>query len=148
MTLTETLKQQHAEVLRQVDVIQAGIEKADRDLIRSELEKLGTALVAHLMLEDRQLYPELERLATENGAEHLAVVARQFASNMSRISAALLAFLAKYEKPFTDIAVFKRDWSSVLAALSGRILSEETTLYPLYEKAVGAAQKKVQAKLA
>jgi iron-sulfur cluster repair protein YtfE (RIC family) len=148
MPLTETLKQQHAEVLRQVDIIQAGIEKADRGLIRSELEKLGTALVAHLMLEDRQLYPEIERLATESGSEHLAVVARQFASNMGRISAALLAFLAKYEKPFTDLDAFKRDWSSVLSALEGRIMSEETTLYPLYEKAVRAAERRAQAKLA
>lgn len=146
MTLTETLKQQHAEVLRQVDVIQDAIQKADSQLIQRELKKLGTALVAHLSLEDHQLYPELERLATESGAENLAVVARQFSTNMSRISAALLAFLAKYEKPFTDVAAFKRDWSAVLAALSARIASEEVTLYPLYEKAVRSAQKREEAK--
>ncbi len=34
--------------------------------------------------------------------------------------------------------MFKQDWVRVLSALSGRIASEEGTLYPLYEKALAA----------
>ncbi len=147
MALTETLRQQHSAILLHVSVIQSASERGNRVQLQQELEKLGRALVAHLTTEDTHLYPEFERLAVENGSENLAVVARQFANSMSRITAALLAFLSKYEKSISNLAVFRQDWSHVAAALSSRISTEEGRLYSLYERALLESQNREAAQV-
>lgn len=76
MTLTETLKLQHAEVLKLVNGIQEGLEKEDPVVVHRELERLRDALVAHLALEDSRLYPELEQLARDSGSPNVVDVAR------------------------------------------------------------------------
>lgn len=141
MTLTETLKQQHLAVVELVKLIQGAVERDDRALIETDLKQLKTALLAHLALEDAELYPGLERLGVESGSVNLTLVARQFASNMSRITEALLSFLDKYDGPILDLVGFKQDWSKIVSVLSARIASEEASLYPLYEKALKAARR-------
>ena len=136
MTITDTLREQHKVVLLIVNEIQAAIIAADAPRIQQELKQLQKVLSAHLALEDAELYPGLHRMAVDAGSQNLAVVARQFASNMSRITDALLAFLRKYDRPIVDLAAFRSDWAHIVSALSGRIASEEGTLYPLYEKAL------------
>ena len=124
-----------------IKLIQGAIEREERAQIETELKKLKTVLLAHLALEDAELYPGLERLGVESGSVNLTLVARQFASNMSRSSEALLSFLRKYDKPIVDLDSFRQDWAKIHSVLSGRIASEEASLYPLYEKALKAAAR-------
>jgi hypothetical protein len=140
MTLIATLRAQHAAVLTLVQDIEACIEKGDTKQLHVQLKALGGALTAHLALEDAQLYPGLEKLAATKGSENLRTVASQFSINMGRISQSLLSFLRKYDAAVTDLTSFRRDWSQVKAALASRISAEETSLYPLFEKATKAAE--------
>ena len=136
MPITDALREQHKVVLLIVNEIQSAIAASDRPRIQLELKQLERVLSRHLAMEDAELYPGLERMAVENGSDHLAVVARQFSTNMCRITESLLAFLRKNDRPIADLALFSREWTHNLSALSGRIASEESTLYPLYEKAL------------
>ncbi len=99
------------------------------------LDRLKTALLAHLQLEDTELYPGLQRLGKATGQPSLQTTADLFASNMKRITDAVTGFLGRYEGKNFDVIAFNRDWKSIVEVLGSRIQSEETTLFPMYEKA-------------
>lgn len=135
--LVERLHAQH----RAIGEIAADISRylATGDVVAASaaLRHLRTAVVAHLELEDAQLYPALEKAARETNAPVPARVALTYVKNMEGVSAALRAFFDHYaaKDGEEDVALdeLRRDWDLVARMLLDRIESEEAQLYPLYE---------------
>lgn len=130
-TLIETLHVQHAEIRRLAARADAAANSNDKPALCAALDQLGTALLAHLALEDGRLYPALTEAAEKTQEEVPARIARTYERNMETISIALKAFLEKYSRDFT-MDRFRSDWLLVSQLLYDRMASEETTLYPLY----------------
>jgi hypothetical protein len=133
--LIATLKQQHQELVRLVGEMNAVLERGDEAAVFALLSSLSQVLRAHLTLEDREIYPALVRAAEASGDAKMLDTARLFADNMQRITESLKDFLARHETSF-HLERFRTGWSTLSGVLAKRIESEETTLYPLYEKRV------------
>lgn len=133
--LIATLKQQHQELLRLVGQMNAVLERGDEAAVFAVLSSLSQVLRAHLALEDQEIYPALVRAAEASGDAKMLETARLFADNMQRITDSLKEFLARHETSF-HLERFRTGWSTLSGVLAKRIESEETTLYPLYEKRV------------
>jgi hypothetical protein len=132
-----TLRKQHGEILEIVRAITAAVAGGSCPEVRTHVDRLRAALLAHLALEDSQLYPELTKAGEESGQALSARIAKTYERNMETISVALKAFLEQYAADF-ELADFSRDWQLVSQMLSDRIASEEATLYPLYESWIGS----------
>jgi AraC-like DNA-binding protein len=132
-SLVDTLKTQHAAVQKMATEISQLVERTDIGAISAKLTSLKTALLGHLDLEDKKLYPALIKAAQKKDPA-AAETARMFATNMVGISRVLIEFLGKYEGKKFSADAFAQDWQGILGALAARINSEEATLYPLYEK--------------
>jgi len=134
-SLVQTLKAQHEAVQELTVELDEALERGDAAEATALLGKLKTALLAHLELEDQQLYPGLLQLAEAQRQDHLAQVAKMYAANMAFITGGVKRFLAQHER-VTDTAAFRGEWRGILKVLQQRIHSEECTLYPLFERAV------------
>lgn len=132
--LIQTLKAQHNAVGAMVEKINASVSAKDKAEIQSHLHNMAKALLAHLELEDRELYPGFREAASAKQEKSLLTTANMFSTNMGKITDALKAFLQKYDGKQFDIGAFERDWRSITSVLKNRIESEEGSLYPLYEK--------------
>lgn len=131
--LVETLRTQHRAILEVAARVDDAIAKRDGGAARRHLDELTTALMAHLELEDRSLYPEMVRLAEAQGAPARAATAQIFASNMARISKAVEDFFGRHPASRDlDLVRLEADWRFVRKLLADRISSEETALYPLF----------------
>lgn len=140
-SLVQTLKAQHQAVQQMTVELDEALELGDAAVATALLEKLKAALLSHLELEDRELYPGLLQLAEAQRQDHLAKVAKMFSSNMAFITGGVKRFLAQHER-VTDTAAFRDEWRGILKVLQQRIHSEECTLYPLFEHAVSASVPK------
>lgn len=132
--LVETLKTQHRELERRMRTLDERTEAADAEGARAALGALSECLMAHLALEDRQLYPGLTAVGEEALGAGRKALAESFAANMRRISDGLVSFLQSSER--ADAATLSREWRRIRSILESRIESEERVLYPLYERAV------------
>lgn len=130
--LIETLHIQHEEITRIVDRITGAANRGDLAALAAGVDALAVAVLAHLAVEDAQLYPALTRAAEQTQLEVPTKIARTYEHNMQTITVALKAFIEKYSRPFT-LEDFRRDWVLASQLLTDRILSEEATLYPLYK---------------
>ena len=133
--LIATLKQQHQELVRLVGEMNAVLERGDEGAVFAVLASLSQVLRAHLALEDREIYPALVKAAEASGDAKMLETAKLFADNMQRITESLKDFLARHETSF-HLDRFRTGWSTLSGVLAKRIESEETTLYPLYERRV------------
>lgn len=133
--LTQRLRAEHQTLLEIVGTLDRHLKAADLQNVNQALSELKAAMLAHLTVEDAELYPGLITLADRVGDEAMAKTARAFQDNMSRISAGLVTFLNRYEGKRFDIVAFTTDWRSIVEVLSARIGSEEKVLYPMFDKA-------------
>ncbi len=134
--LIATLRQQHQELVRLVEQMNAVLERGEEGAVCKVLSSLSQALRTHLALEDREVYPGLIRAAEASGDAKMLETARLFASNMQRITDSLQDFLSRHQAEF-HLERFRTGWNTLSGVLAKRIESEETTLYPLYEQRVG-----------
>lgn len=139
MDLIATLKAQHGEVQKLMESFEQSLSKNEGAKAKELITTIGGALVGHLALEDRELYPALVKLAEQKNDQHLAMVARTFMENMSRISGALIGFIDRHSNPNVGIDRLKAEWPAIRQTLGERIMSEESTLYPLYTRALKRA---------
>jgi len=127
--LVSKLKNEHALLVQTLaDVQKLGIGTAEG---KAKLMAAKTALLAHLNLEDSQLYPTLRRAAEADGA--LKTTLDIFARDMDGISKAALGFFDKYANGGSGTE-FGKDYGLLHAALAQRIRKEENTLYPEYDR--------------
>lgn len=127
--LVERLKKEHAlivDVLNKVKEI--GISSKEG---QDKLLSVRTVLLAHLKVEDEQLYPALNKEAEKN--DMLKRTLDLFAREMETISKEALHFLDKYLSGGSGLE-FARDFGRLYMNLSQRIRKEEDILYPEYDK--------------
>jgi hypothetical protein len=140
--IVATLQAQHQAVLKMVGKINEKVARGEVKGLNSILGELKTALLAHLELEDNQLYPSLIKAADALKNPGIAQTTRMFSGNMVQITDTLKGFLGKFEGKDIDPAAFKTDWNQLIGVLSARITSEEATLYPMYNQWVPTTKKK------
>jgi hypothetical protein len=138
--LVITLTAQHQSVLRMVASINGKVQKGDVQGISHALGDLRDALLAHLELEDRELYPNLIRAAEKQNQPNIVNATKTFATNMIDITGVLKQFLVRFEGPKLDVNAFKPEWERIVGTLAARITSEESTLYPMFNQWMGSDQ--------
>ncbi len=129
--LIEELKKEHSEILAALnEVKKLGIlSKEGQDKLMS----LEVSLLAHLEMEDDELYPTLRK-----EAEHYNSIKDTldlFAIDMENVSKIVREFFEKYSEGFSDMDIkeISEDFENLLAALTKRIGNEEESLYEEYE---------------
>ncbi len=129
--LIEELKKEHSEILATLnEVKQLGIlSKEGQD----KLLDLEVSLLAHLEMEDDQLYPALRKEAEHNNS--IKDTLDLFAIDMESISKIVREFFEEYSEGFSGMELEKisEDFKNLLTALNKRICNEEESLYEEYE---------------
>ena len=126
MTLIERLTSEHnalREALEQIN--QHRISQPEG---REILFNTKAMLVAHLALEDKELYPPLDLLAANK------ILASSFRQEMQGITVSVLDFFKKYENGIEDGLAFARDFGHIKTMLVQRMIREETRLYPAFQQ--------------
>ena len=91
------------------------------------------SLLAHLKKEDSQLYPVLNNAAKDNAG--LKRTVDFYAKDMNEITRKAVEFFDKYSRHDSRIDLeFAKAFGNLFATISGRLRSEESTLYKEYEK--------------
>ena len=102
--------------------------------------QLARKLMAHLALEDRILYPALQR----QGDDRIRATAARIQAEIGALADSFARYMAAWtdERITRDWRGFCADSGRVLDALSRRIDREERILYPLARSADGTATKR------
>ncbi len=126
--LIEELKKEHAEIVTTLgEVKKLGIlSKEGQDKLMS----VEASLLAHLEIEDDQLYPVLRKEAEQN--KDLKNTLDLFAMDMDNVSKVVRDFFDKYSEELSGEELSK-DFENLYTALSKRISNEEESLYEEYE---------------
>lgn len=131
------MRTQHARLEQLLEEVSSGVAAGDAAATQARFTELTEELLAHLALEDTEFYPELLRISEEPSNAHLAIVAGAFASNMERITANLRQLLARQSERGFELQSFATGWPQLAQVLKTRIQAEETSLYPMYARAIG-----------
>ncbi len=126
--LIEELKKEHSEIVAALnEVKKLGIlSKEGQD----KLISVQTSLLAHLEMEDDQLYPILRKQAEHS--KDLKNTLDLFEMDMENVSTVVQDFFDKYSEEFSGEKL-QEDFEKLFAALSKRISNEEASLYEEYE---------------
>ncbi len=129
--LIEELKKEHSEILATLnEVKQLGIlSKEGQD----KLISLEVGLLAHLEMEDDQLYPALRKEAEHTNS--IKDTLDLFAIDMENVSKIVREFFEKYAEGFSGMEPkeLSEDFENLHAILTKRICNEEESLYEEYE---------------
>jgi hypothetical protein len=129
--LIEELKKEHSEILATFnEVKELGIlSKEGQDKLMS----LEVSLLAHLEMEDDELYPTLRKEAEHYN--NIKDTLDLFAIDMENVSKIVREFFEKYSEGFSgiDLKELSEDFENLLTALTKRIGNEEESLYEEYE---------------
>ncbi|MCP4374099.1 MAG: hemerythrin domain-containing protein [Deltaproteobacteria bacterium] len=126
--LIEELKKEHAEIVATLnEVKRLGIlSKEGQDKLMS----VEASLLAHLEIEDDQMYPALQKEAEKN--KNLKNTLDLFAMDMENVSKVVQGFFDKYSEELSGEEL-QKDFENLYTALSKRISNEEESLYEEYE---------------
>ena len=129
--LIEELKKEHSEILATLnEVKQFGILSEDG---QDKLMSLEVSLLAHLEMEDNQLFPVLKKEAEHSNS--IKDTLELFTIDMENVSKIVREFFKKYSEGFSGVELDKLsdDFESFFTALTKRICNEEESLYEVYE---------------
>ena len=126
--LIEELKKEHSEIIATLnEVKKLGIlSKKGQDKLMS----LESSLLAHLEMEDDQLYTALRKEAVHN--KDLKNTLDLFEMDMENVSTIVRGFFDKYSEELSGKEL-PEDFENLLAVLRKRISNEEESLYEEYE---------------
>ncbi len=144
MSRTVTLRKQHDVIVLlagEIDTASDAIEtRIDAERIVKLLARFDSILTAHLISEDKFLYPAMMGSANTATAD----TAVRFSREMGGLVEVYSAFAAHWKDPsavFDTPSKFRSEWSRLLAALSARIDCENTQLYPLADAMDGSGAR-------
>ncbi|NYT86226.1 hemerythrin domain-containing protein [Pollutimonas harenae] len=131
----DRFKKQHVEILQGIATLRklahAGIEVNAREIAR-QVQALGSVITLHLAIEDRILYPSLQK-GTDTG---LAEMGKVYQEDMKGIASSFIAFARKWSvaKVVAEQAeAFRAEANTVLKVLHARMQRENTEFYPAIE---------------
>ncbi len=129
--LVEKLKDDHIEltdILNELQCVGATSAKGKELLIKSK-----QTLLAHLKLEDNELYPPLYKQA--EGDASLKRTLDTFGKEMDRITEFVNNFYTKYTNVTeAGSSEFSKDIANLIVSLKNRIMKEEIAIYKAYDK--------------
>ena len=134
--LIKKLKKQHEDILFLFKNLNSFIEGKDISKTNCMLTLLNlkSELIKHLTLEDKKLYPELDKSKDEKTRK----TSKKFSNEMKGISQAAVDFFNKYSnlkvEEIEKQKSFKKEIKELKEVVKVRIELEEKVLYPLYEK--------------
>ena len=129
--LVSRLKKEHNILVEALDsMMKLGVTTKEG---QEKLYSAKEALLAHLSLEDKELYPVLKKAAESD--DSVKSTLDIFAKDMEEISKTALSFFGKYSQG-GDSLEFAKELGRLLAALRNRIGREEDVLYAQYDKLV------------
>jgi hypothetical protein len=126
--LIDTLESQHRQIVQHLETIRASGFR--RDVAVQELKLAKALILAHLGLEERELYKPM--LAHPEAQK----VAQPFKDKMAAVTTEVMAFFTSYDLDKTkDVGLeFSKDLGRLLHVLGSRVRQEETQLYPAYRR--------------
>ena len=139
MNLITQLKQQHVEILHFFESVKSNLSQRDvkDNSLIEDLKELEDFLIGHLNLEDKMLYPALEKSKSDEARK----IGKKFSTEMLGISKVAVKFFEEYlMMDLNDLlksAKFKKDAIVIITAVKKRIDVEESILYPAYQKNKG-----------
>ena len=133
----DSFKAQHEKILEGIAALRnyakAGIAE-NAELIAGQVVALSSIIKVHLAIEDRVLYPSLQK----NAHAELAAMGRAYQDEMKNIAQAYTAFSRRWNTP-TQVAReaegFRHDANTVLKMVYQRMQRENTEFYPAIEAA-------------
>jgi len=130
-------KHQHVEILEGIDKLRqlsrAGV-KDNAKAIAARLNALSQVIIQHLAIEDRILYPRLERGQDQD----LVELSRRFRIEMADVANPFINFSRKWEKAAAVAAKpeeFRKEANTVLRRVYERMRQEDREFYPVIEAA-------------
>lgn len=133
----DRFKKQHVEILQGIATLRklahAGIED-NASAIAKQIKELGSIVTLHLAIEDRILYPSLQKRADAR----LAEMGKAYQEDMKGIANGFIAFARKWSvaKVVAEKAEeFRAEANTVLKQLHTRMQRENTEFYPAIEAA-------------
>ncbi len=135
MDLVAILKQQHRFLQDKLLAINSLYSQPTSTIgkdLHAKMLDLKQSLLAHVKLEDDQLYPALAQKLADNT---LSPRVQQSLADLHDLTAAAETFLDKYvalENSSPARVTFIREFRQLLEKLTVRIKLEEETIYPLY----------------
>ncbi len=125
--LIEELKKEHSEIVATLNEVKnLGILSNEG---QNKLMSVEASLLAHLEIEDDQMYPTLRKEAEQN--KNLQNTLDLFAMDMDNVSKAVQGFFDKYSEELSGEEL-QKDFENLCNALSKRISNEEESLYEEY----------------
>jgi len=129
------LRKEHKEIKYSLDSIKAMIsQKPGEDNLLLELHDLRIIIIAHLELENKLLYPALNK----SEYKELRMLGKSFSEEMAKIAKGVFAFFDRYGKKDISILTksikFKDDFLEIYQAIIKRVSIEEGILFPAYER--------------
>lgn len=131
----DRFKDHHVRIIEGINTLRRltreGIEDRAVD-IAHELKALSQVVTQHLAIEDRILYPSLER----SGDEHLAAMSRTYQNDMQGIASAFITFSRRWSHATQLVhepEEFRAQANTVLRDVYERMLRENREFYPAVE---------------
>ncbi|MGE8547777.1 MAG: hemerythrin domain-containing protein [Alcaligenes sp.] len=130
-----SFKHQHVQILAGIAALRrfahAGIaENAER--IARQVVELSSIIKMHLAVEDKVLYPSLQR----SGNAELARLGQAYQDDMQALAASYLGFSRRWntaQAVARQPELFRSDANTVLRRLHERMRQENTDFYPVVE---------------
>lgn len=127
--LIDKLKKEHNILVEALDsMTRLGVTSKEG---QEKLYSAKEALLAHLNLEDKELYPVLRKAAESDDSVRSTLDI--FAKDMEEISKTALSFFSKYSQG-GDSLEFAKELGRLIGALKNRIGREEDILYAQFDK--------------
>ena len=132
----QRFKQDHIKILNQIEQLRlfakAGIATHATDIAQG-LEDLSNTVVHHLAVEDRILYPSLEK-----GTDpELAALSKKYQQEMTGVSNPFIRFVRKWTQEgalVNNPEGFRSEANVVLKNVHARISQENREFYPAVER--------------
>ena len=131
----DRFKHQHVDILQRIDALRdlahQGIQ-ANARAIAQQVHGLGTVVKLHLAIEDRILYPSVQKMADAQ----VAAMGDAYQEEMKGIANAYVRFTARWSAPDRVAAepeAFRAEANRVLKDVYQRMRREDRDFYPAIE---------------
>ncbi|CAM5790271.1 hemerythrin domain-containing protein [Castellaniella caeni] len=131
----DRFKNHHVEILSGIATLRKLTHQGVADYavdIAHELKALAQVVTQHLAIEDRILYPSLER----SGDDHMARMSRAYQDDMQGIATSFINFARRWSNATLltkDPDGFRADANTVLKSVHTRMVRENHEFYPAIE---------------
>ncbi len=131
--LIKKFQKDHEKINKHITKNKKAVENNEIVKAKQGIKKLKMELLGHFMEEDIKLYWYLKD--HYRGSDNTIETIKMFEESIKTIQRDVVKFLDHYAQG--EIALdqgFKKEFSDIVEALSTRIATEESNLYPLYTK--------------